>query len=259
MLLFKHFIAFILLALSVIQSAAQAQVQGWFEQGQTAEGLPFELLRSSGNKGTVILAHGCAGPSMMRDRGWATALANAGFNTVAFDSWAWRGIPGGVCRDNRVSGEDRTKEVELTMAHLKLQSWHAGPIHLLGWSHGGTLALQVSKLGLGVSKAVAMYPWCERQFANPQIPVQIHIGAADDWTPAYRCSGLYWSFVGKSLGTLFEYPGAFHDFDMFLERDFTVQGLGERGMVTSRRLKTDAKARDLAVQRVVAFFADNPN
>jgi dienelactone hydrolase len=256
---FMHLIALTLLALSAFPGGAYAQVQGWFEQGQTPEGLPFELLRSVTSQGTVILAHGCGGPFAVRDRGWATALANAGFNTVAFDSWAWRGIPGGVCRDNRVSGEERTKEVELMVAHLKSQAWHSGPIHLLGWSHGGTLALQVSRLGLGITKAVAMYPWCEPQFANPKIPVQIHIGGADDWTPAYRCAGLYSSFFGKSQGTLFEYPGAYHDFDMFMDRDFTTQGRGERGIVTSRRLKTDAQARDLAVQRVVAFFGGKPH
>jgi dienelactone hydrolase len=230
--------------------------QATAERAVTAEGLPLDVLRIEASRGTVILAHGCSGPTPARDGVWAGQLAQAGFATVAFDSWAWRGIPGGVCQTSAVNGEQRTAEVKLVVAWLQRQPWHRGRIFLLGWSHGGITALASSVQGLGLARAVAMYPWCERHFANPVIPVQIHIGTADDWTPASRCAGLYTVLWGRSLGTMHLYDGAFHDFDRFELIDRRYIGLGERGELQPRRLKTDPAARTLAVERVIAFFRD---
>lgn len=228
---------------------------GTLEQTLTPEGLPLVVVRPAAPRATVILAHGCAGPSVRRDAIWASRLAEAGYASVAFDSWAWRGIPGGVCRTAAVSGDERVREVTLVMAWLRAQSWPRGPVFVMGWSLGGTTALATAREGLGIARAVAMYPWCDRHHGRPVVPVHIHIGEADDWTPAARCRGLVDGPFGGA-GRLWLYPGAFHDFDLFVEQDLRVQGLGERGEVTARRLKTDAAARELAVARVLAFFND---
>lgn len=248
--------------MALLAGLAPLAAAAWFEERLTPEGIPMEVMEVEGSRATVILAHGCSGPSLTRDRGWASRLNDAGYSTVEPDSWAWRSLPGGVCQTDAVTGSDRVQEVERVVQWLRTQAWHRGPVFVLGWSHGGTVALasSIRAREIGIDKAVAIYPWCEPRFAAAQVPTQIHIGGSDDWTPAYRCRYLYRGFLGlglggSSLGEYYEYENVFHDYDRFVPVDKTYNGRGERGDILPRRQKSDPQARELTIQRVLEFLA----
>ncbi len=245
-------LVFIVIAMNP-QGNAQSRYPEWT---RTAEGLPLEILKAAEPvRGTIILAHGCNGPSQQVDAAWAMLLRDEGFNTVGFDSWQFRKISGGVCTTYAVSGDERVKEVELTVTWLMQQPWHKGQIFLIGWSHGGITALAASiKENLGIAKIVAIYPRCRSWYSSPVVPTQVHIGDADDWTPAYHCDGMYEGLFHKSkFGQLFMYKGAHHDYDRSVNSDSLFTGLGDHG-IGQHRLKTDPAARELTISRVLEFF-----
>lgn len=232
---------------------AQSKYPEWIS---TAEGLPLEVLKAGpGARGTVILAHGCGGPSQHLDAAWAKLFRDEGFNTVGFDSWQFRKISGGVCKTYAVSGDERVKEVELTVKWINEQQWHEGKIFLMGWSHGGITALAASiKENLGIAKIVAIYPRCRNWYSAPVVPTQIHIGTEDDWTPAYHCKNLYAGLFHKSrFGELFMYQGAHHIYDYAVNVDELYYGIGDQGMGNFRQ-KSDPEARELTIKRVMEFF-----
>lgn len=254
--IFRAIALIFIIAMMNSQADAQSKYPEWT---RTTEGLPLEVLKAGeGARGTVILAHGCNGPSQQVDAAWALLLRDEGFNTVGFDSWQFRKVSGGVCTTYAVTGDDRVKEVELTVKWIKEQSWHNGPIFLIGWSHGGITALAASiKENLGIAKIVAIYPRCRNWYSRPVVPTQIHIGEEDDWTPAYHCKGLYEGLFHKSKnGELFLYKGAHHDYDRSVNSDSLFMGIGDTGAVTPHRLKSDPVARELTIKRVMAFFKE---
>ncbi len=106
-------------------------------------------------------------------------------------------------------------------------------IALMGWSHGGSTTLAtVNALDPQVAgfrgvtgtpprfrTAVAFYPGCEASLRagaswKPAVPVSIHIGEADDWTPAAPCVEL--GRAAQARGdpvTVTVYAGSYHGFD----------------------------------------------
>lgn len=100
---------------------------------RTAEGVPLEIrLADSAPNGTVIFVHGCNGPAQGVEVGWSDRLRDAGFNTVGVDSWQYRGVSGGVCATMSVGSDERVKEIQLAINWTKQQTWHKGPVFLLG-------------------------------------------------------------------------------------------------------------------------------
>jgi dienelactone hydrolase len=206
--------------------------------------------------GTVILLHGCGGPDSRQDK-FANLLTENGFNAVVLDSWAYRGIPYGagpnsVCSTYSVRARDRRDdELYKTVEWVKSQTWHKGSISVVGWSHGGMVALSAANNGpeYGITKAVSFYPYClPNQFKNPKIKVQLHIGTNDDWTPATPCRNLY---AESSNGKFFEYENSYHGFDGNVST--SVRGLGENG-ITMRTIQPNQSAKTLAYSRVIEFL-----
>ena len=220
-------------------------------------GLPLTTFTAkSATHGTVILVHGCAGIDPSRQGKFANLLTEHGFNAVILDSWAYRGIPNGVensvCSAYSVRARDRRDdELYKTVEWVKSQVWHKGPISVVGWSHGGMVALSAANKGpeYGISKAVSFYPYClPNQFKNPKIKVQIHIGKDDDWTPAHLCRNLY---TASSNGKLFEYENSHHGFDGNISA--SVNGIGENGFKI-RTVQPNRNAKELAYSRVIEFL-----
>jgi len=105
-------------------------------------------------------------------------------------------------------------------------------IALVGWSHGGSTALQASNLGDATvarfanapeapffRAVVAFYPGCTVPLTRqsqwkPGAPTRIHIGALDDWTAPEPCE--QWTQAMRRKGfdvAIHVYPGAQHGFD----------------------------------------------
>lgn len=235
----------------------QVWAQGLSDYIVTNTGVPVKFVVSQSNDryGTIIIAHGCKGVTRHEET-VATRIAQQGFNTVVVDSWKYRNI-GHVCENNAVEGHQRLEEIYKTVTWINQQPWHTGKIFLLGYSHGGKVALAASKNGpeKGISKSVAFYPYCfPSDHTEPKIPTQVHIGASDDWTPAHRCRGMFDGlFKPYKNGEYFEYPNAHHGFDLW-GVDRVVQGMGQGRIITNRTIRFNREATVAAYTRTMNFF-----
>ena len=175
----------------------------------------------------VVLAHGCSGRTVV-DRTWATVLRDWGYATFALDSFTGRKLRE-VCSDATVlSGIQRIPDaygaLRLLATHPRIDTRRAA---LMGFSHGGILTLNAATLWAKETYSPAgqpafraflpFYPYCNTVYPerdHVSAPVRIHIGGADDWTPAASCVSLAESL--KAVGydvAITVYPGAYHGFD----------------------------------------------
>ena len=152
----------------------------------------------------------------------------------------------------------------------------ADRIAVVGWSHGGSTALQAINVNdVEVASfraapgapffraAVAFYPGCRAPLAagerwRPGVPTRIHIGELDDWTPAQPCVAL--GQAQTSRGADFDvvtYAGSYHAFDAptgrLMHRIDVPNGVNPGRGVT---VGPNPGARAAANLRVRAFLRD---
>ena len=257
----KQFFKLVLLCIPFVCNAYDGV---WGGSKLTDDNVPIMLYNippaiEGKNYGTVIVAHGCYGISPHEERIGAM-FSREGFNAVLVDSWKYRNVPKGtVCQTYSVSGQQRLEEVYKTVNWIKQQKWHKGDIFLIGFSHGGIVALAASKNGpeKGIAKAEAFYPYCwPSDHTEPKIPVQLHIGSSDTWTPPHRCRGIFKSwFKEYKYGEYFEYPDTHHSFDAEGVNRI-IQGLGENGITTGRIIRYNPESTRQAYERVLKFFKE---
>ncbi len=169
----------------------------------------------------VVLMHGCGGLLPTHAR-WASLLNKLGYVTLMLDSFRPRSVFNVCTRPVRiVSPSFRALDAYGALAYLQgLTFVDPKRIGLIGWSHGGTSALEAvnhagitARLPHRFSAVVAFYPYCieDRRF---DLPVLILMGEADDWTPLSLCRKLKVNNLhdGTSI-ELLAYPGAHHAFD----------------------------------------------
>ena len=96
----------------------------------------------------------------------------------------------------------------------KNQSWHKGGVAVIGFSHGGSTALNIAnnKNIKNINAVISYYPSCNLNFVgssihNPKIPAQVHLAGKDDWTPSSEC-GLMEKY------DVYHYLNATHAFDV---------------------------------------------
>lgn len=139
------------------------------------------------------------------------------------DSFGGRGIRE-VCTDRLLNPEDRLPDA---FAALALLATHPRidreRIVLMGFSHGGSVTRLAAAPSITASYTrpggarfralIAFYPGCVRGFPDRRAgtPLRIHIGSADDWTPAPPCEQFVAVVGGDVRITI--YPGAHHAFD----------------------------------------------
>lgn len=221
----------------------------------------------------VVLMHGCGGPVTPsgrirpRERAWMERLAQTGYASLLVDSFNPRGVRStcGTPTKGLSAEEDRPYDAYAALRWLGARSDIDGArIALLGWSHGGTSVLSaasqenVRRLGREAGRfrlVVSFYPGCRllaRTDYRAGLPLLVHLGEADDWTPVRPCQTLARKVRadGGALRT-FLYPGAHHGFDL------------PSGEVRERRLPSgrivhsgaDPEARDLAISRTLEALA----
>lgn len=217
----------------------------------------------SGPHPTVIVGHGCDGlkknPALLD---WARELNSWGYNAVFYDSFESKGVSGDIICTRyveSVSPAYRAKEAEVAAKWIKQQPWHTGKVGYIGISHGGATAIRIAKEDIAepnINAVVAYYPWCHvvalgsitlnkknslpyyGQFMN--IPTQLHLAEADDWTPSSECKQI-------QNAEIFEYAGATHAFDL---------NYPDRKLF-GHTLKYDRKATALSRERVKKFLSEN--
>jgi len=148
---------------------------------------------------------------------------------------------------------------------------------LVGWSHGGSTTLatvnardaRIAKFFAGagapqhLAGAVAFYPGCGVSLRkgndwSPSVPLRIHTGELDDWTPSPTCVALGDSARqhGADMAVTV-YPGAYHGFDgprgkIIVWKEVTTGAHPDKGVT----LGPDPAARDAATQAVRTFLKE---
>jgi dienelactone hydrolase len=167
---------------------------------------------------TVLIAHGCGG---WRDKSyniWANYLYGLGYNAIIVDSFEFRGYDKLCNQGYIVPPSARSEDFETVAKWTKTQVWHQGKIAVIGFSHGGSTVLNIAnnKNAVDIDAVISYYPYCGKQngvdfigesIKNPRIPVQVHLGDDDTWTPPYLCGSM-------ENYEVYHYPNATHAFDM---------------------------------------------
>jgi len=180
------------------------------------------LQRDSTPRPTIIYMHGCSGLDGVFKE-WARAIDSWGYNVVQPDSLTPRGVKTtcAISGLGKVTNHDRLVDLDAVAEWVTRQSWHKGKIGAIGFSMGGAAVMNIATEGgtdgygsyenLHISAVVAYYPSCAELHArNATIPMQVHIGLADDWTPAKRCNQV----KDAGTGEVHFYPDAHHAFDV---------------------------------------------
>lgn len=192
---------------------------------------------------TIIYGHNCSGASESYQTNMlgVRLFKSWGYNVVIPDSHSPRGF-GNVCsKTSNVPAYNRAFDAIAVAEWLKKQPWHEGKIGFIGYSHGATQGEFLSKMSdTGISAIVEYYPLCQKHERKNYVPVQIHIGTADTWTPSKECE----PYIGRENYDVNIYEGATHSF----ERPAPPRTVGRH------RLEYDQRASDAAEKRTKEFF-----
>lgn len=231
-----------------------------------------------GRFAVVVMFHGCAGALgkngriTQRFRDTAKLLNGMGYGVLLVDSFNPRGEKQ-ICtvtpKARAIQEEQRWLDAYGAIDYINARDDVVpGRIGAIGFSHGGTAAVQVMNAELPVKKqgapgfaaAVAMYPGCASTLAaRPDYaayaPLLILAGELDDWTPARYCQKLVERAKERGQPVDIEiYPGAYHGFDELSAvkvRDDVVRG--GKGV----HVGGNPAARVAAHARIREFFAKN--
>lgn len=210
--------------------------------------IPIDKLTVGNPAPTVILAHTCAGIIQSMDiQQWGYNLKRWGYNVVFPDSFRPRGYRDICNNTTAVTAEQRGQDIAAVAEWVRKQPWHKGKIALIGFSHGGRAAMEVSnRTKSSVDVVVAYYPWCRSLDTTPQVPTQIHVGNKDDWTPSDRCEKIAKNNKNYSL---YVYDGVYHSFDRPAPDRYKE---GNHGF--KHKLAYDPTAAAQAEERTKKFF-----
>ena len=163
---------------------------------------------------TVLIAHGCDGWSNNSYYEWLYYFQNLGYNAILVDSFEFRGEKNVCTRGMIIPPSTRSDDFETVAKWAKNQSWHKGGVAVIGFSHGGSTALNIAnnKNIKNINAVISYYPSCNLNFVgssihNPKIPAQVHLAGKDDWTPSSEC-GLMEKY------DVYHYLNATHAFDV---------------------------------------------
>lgn len=205
-------------------------------------GVPVRLVEAARRPApTILLSPNCGGPGTHSAEA-AEVVRNWGYNVVVVDSHSGRGFRSTCSNTLQISEVQRTRDLIAAAEWAAQQPWHTGKIGAIGYSAGGhavTYFAEETNHGR-IAAVVGYYPWCNPFGADPKIPVQIHIGTKDDWTPHKRCQWPHY----ESKREVHYYEGAAHSFD------------DERGprTVLGHFLASDPVATKAAAEKSRAFF-----
>ncbi|MEO6566360.1 MAG: dienelactone hydrolase family protein [Casimicrobiaceae bacterium] len=195
----------------------------------------------------IVGLHGCGGMYSTRPGSeaalserfamWTQAFLDDGYAVLWPDSFNPRGhrqlctIRAG---ERTINAATRRLDALGALAFASaLPGVDARRIAIVGWSHGGSATLatvnaenaQVAALRTGANAppffraAVAFYPGCTASLRagprwRPATATAIHIGAADDWTPAQPCVALGEAMRAAAMPlTVRVYADSYHAFD----------------------------------------------
>jgi|KBSSwiStaDraftv2_1062776.scaffolds.fasta_scaffold26112_3 dienelactone hydrolase len=197
----------------------------------------------------VVLLGPCGGVTDHEYR-WAALLRDRGYAAVVVQSLASRGVSN-VCRGEVPQVSHVARDALAALRWLSLQPGvDATRVGVMGWSHGGGAALDVSRLSARdndfegwprFKAAVAYYPPCQFADVLTNTPTLILLAEQDDWTPPGSCQGV--ERDAKSVSTRM-YQGAMHGFDQ----------PGPMRVYLGHRMAYDPTATSSAMQESLVFL-----
>jgi dienelactone hydrolase len=234
---FYLLIAFIILFLSGCETL----------DSKKAKYLTFTTHKAKSPSPTVIIAHGCDGAPNAWTEDWRRRLVSWNYNAVVVEQFNKRGFPlGTLCnRGGLIPPEERNIDIAELIDWIKTQKWHKGDVALIGMSHGGAVAIDAAineNVHPKLRASVALYPGCmlvRYNYDNPKIPVQVHLGKQDNWTP---CLSSNWSKYESYV-----YENAGHSFDIDLPKR----------QYAGHTLWYDKEAAIISQTRIKEFLAKN--
>jgi dienelactone hydrolase len=195
-----------------------------------AEPIPgiLELPDGKGPFPALVVLHGCNGRGPAQQV-WAGRLNGWGYAALVLDSFAPRGVFGGVCAPDRqhlVTNQDRAGDALSAALWLRTRpEIDGGRIGVIGFSHGGGTAAWVTqrryeRLYPGLLKAsVDYYGACRSPETHGTVPLLALAGDDDTWGfPALSCRGFAGKLRPDQVFEVHTYPGAVHDFDAVLQQ-----------------------------------------
>ena len=199
----------------------------------------------------IVLLHGCGGLGRWNEE-WTAWLIDWGYVVLNVDSFGPRGE--GDCHWPPIPPGPLARALDAHGGKTYLTTLpfvDPARIAVMGGSHGGRVVLQAvnhpvtTKLGRAPFRAaVSLYPVCD-PLVQPDAPLLILIGAADEVTPAWYCEQFMMKLGDDHDVILKMYPGVHHSFDL--------RGIDYRFQRQLRRY--DADAFEDAFERIRAFLA----
>ncbi len=266
----RFMLAWLALVLSV-HAGAQTRIALQVDPA-TIEAYYYPVKTDANPTSPVIVAlHGCGGmldnqgKPNGRVRSYVRLLHSQGWHVLFVDSLSGRGFKT-VCGQSgtTVSPLDRVPDVQAAIAWLVAQPGvDAQRIGVLGWSHGGSLAVLAADKGLSYAAApkavVAFYPGCGALTIpatwRPERPLQLLLGAQDDWTAPAPCQSLARRFPERVQQQTFE--GAGHGFDGETPVRPMVIGAGTRRGEHTVHVGRHEPSAEISRQRAIAFFQEH--
>lgn len=245
----KKFInlAFFLIILSTTLKAQEVDGEGYTRINSEIFGKVYSINQQAS---TVIVIHGAGGARGWRQdqvamSKWAKIINNWGYNAVVADLFSARGFTTLLKQGQQLSFRTRANDINNIAEFVQKQSWHKGPIGLIGFSQGGATILAVSKKSSPLIKAaVAFYPACgyESPSWSPDFKIQMHLGMKDDLSLPHLCNVL-----SKKDYDIHKYENATHTFDV----DAPDRIIG------GNHFRFNLEAYELARDRTKVFFDEH--
>lgn len=161
---------------------------------------------------TIFLGHGCSGIVKSQTSDYVNDFTRAGYNVVVIDSLTPRGIKS-ACKNLTPNFKPRDRMVEYfeVLETVSKEPWHSGKAGYVGFSHGGSLGLNLAGEGRGFEVVVSYYPNCGKSVVpNRKLKLNtlVHVGTADYWTPLKNCEDI------EGITQKIVHEGATHAFDI---------------------------------------------
>lgn len=267
--------------------APQAQVVAVPTAGLSSALQPLVAMvfhpQGEGRHPAVVMLHGCGGAFgkdgqlNARHQMWGEYLAAQGYVALMLDSFSARGYRQ-ICttrfNERTLKEADRRGDAYAALDYLRQQpKVDPARVALLGWSHGGGVALDtishppekhLAAAG-GFRAAVSFYPGCTARSKSadtfhPYAPLLLLIGESDDWTPAAPCKALAASVAARGEPMqIVTYPDTYHDFDNPALTTKRVRADVPNGVTPGAGVTVapNPAAREDAKLRVQAFLSEH--